>query len=73
MIYVQVNNSVRQVALYISSQEPDCKFIALKGEHSPYPQNATDWQQAKRISMIEGKLLELPESPNCEELLSLLL
>ncbi|WRX14329.1 NB-ARC - like 10 [Theobroma cacao] len=73
MIYVQVNNSVRQVALYISSQEPDCKFIALKREHSPYPQNATDWQQAKRISMIEGKLLELPESPNCEELLSLLL
>ncbi|KAK6283202.1 hypothetical protein POUND7_017027 [Theobroma cacao] len=70
MIYVQVNNSVRQVALYISSQEPDCKFIALKGEHSPYPQNATDWQQAKRISMIEGKLLELPESPNCEELLT---
>ncbi|KAK6240394.1 hypothetical protein SCA6_005783 [Theobroma cacao] len=73
MIYVQVNNSVRQVALYISSQEPDCKFIALKGEHSSYPQNITDWQEARRISMIEGKLHELPESPNCNKLLSLLL
>ncbi|XP_021287086.1 LOW QUALITY PROTEIN: disease resistance protein RPS2-like [Herrania umbratica] len=73
MIYVQVNNSVRQVALYISSQEPDCKFIALKGEHSSYPQNVTDWQEAKRIFMIEGKLHELPQNPNCNNLLSLLL
>ncbi|KAK6240402.1 hypothetical protein SCA6_005791 [Theobroma cacao] len=73
MVYVQLNNSVRQVALYISSQDPDCKFIAQKGETSPYTQSVKDWQQAKRISMIEGKLHNLPESPNCNKLFSLLL
>ncbi|XVF45959.1 hypothetical protein PTKIN_Ptkin02bG0249600 [Pterospermum kingtungense] len=69
MIYVQVNNSVRQVALYISSQDPDCKFITQKGE----TEKISDWQQAKRISMIDGKPHDLPKSPNCSKLLSLLL
>ncbi|XVE48521.1 hypothetical protein DITRI_Ditri01bG0008500 [Diplodiscus trichospermus] len=73
MIYVQVNNSVRQVALYISSQDPDCKLIVQKGETSLYTKNVTDWQQAKWISMIEGELHDLPKSPKCNKLLSLLL
>ncbi|KAK6261792.1 hypothetical protein QUC31_007608 [Theobroma cacao] len=73
MIYVQMNNSIRQVALYISSQDPDCKFLTGMTENSPDCLEENDWQQAKRISMIDKKLRDLPESPNCNMLLSLLL
>ncbi|XVE56737.1 hypothetical protein DITRI_Ditri04bG0034900 [Diplodiscus trichospermus] len=73
MIYVQMNNSIRQVALYISSQDPDCKFFTGVSENSPDCLEENDWQQAKRISMVDKKLRDLPESPSCSMLLSLLL
>ncbi|XWS47895.1 hypothetical protein CRYUN_Cryun13aG0025200 [Craigia yunnanensis] len=73
MIYVQMNNSIRQVALYLSSLDPDCKFLTGMSENSPDYLEENDWQQAKRISMIDKKLRDLPESPNCCMLLSLLL
>ncbi|OMO70008.1 Disease resistance protein [Corchorus olitorius] len=73
MIYVQMNNSIRQVALYISSQDPDCKFLTGMSDNSSDFLEENDWQEAKRISMIDKKLRELPESPNCSMLLSLLL
>ncbi|XP_022738606.1 probable disease resistance protein At1g12280 isoform X2 [Durio zibethinus] len=73
MIYVQMNNSIRQVALYIASQDPDCKFLTGMSENSPDCLEENDWEQAKRISMIDKQLRDLPESPNCIMLLSLLL
>ncbi|XVF49870.1 hypothetical protein PTKIN_Ptkin04bG0050700 [Pterospermum kingtungense] len=73
MIYVQMNNCIRQVALYISSQDPDCNFLTGESENSPDCLEENDWQQAKRISMIDKKLTELPDSPKCSMLLSLLL
>ncbi|KAK9000069.1 hypothetical protein V6N11_082203 [Hibiscus sabdariffa] len=73
MIYVSMNNSIRQVALYISSQDPDCKFFTGMSEDSPDCLEENDWQQSKRIAMIDKKLQDLPNSPNCSMLLSLLL
>ncbi|XVF49840.1 hypothetical protein PTKIN_Ptkin04bG0048500 [Pterospermum kingtungense] len=73
MIYVQMNNCIRQVALYISSEDPDCKFFIVESENSADFLEENDWQQAKRISIIDKKLRELPKSPNCGTLLSLLL
>ncbi|XP_039020213.1 disease resistance protein UNI-like [Hibiscus syriacus] len=73
MIYVSMNNSIRQVALYISSQDPDCKFFTGMSENSPDCLEENDWQQSKRIAMIDKKMQDLPNSPNCSMLLSLLL
>ncbi|XVE54633.1 hypothetical protein DITRI_Ditri03aG0097700 [Diplodiscus trichospermus] len=73
MIYVQMNNSIRQVALYISSQDPECKFLTGMSENSLDCLEDNNWKQAKRISMIDNKLRDLPESPDCSMLLSLLL
>ncbi|XP_012468847.2 disease resistance protein RPS2 [Gossypium raimondii] len=73
MIYVSMNNSIRQVALYISSQDPDCKFFTGMSEDSSDFLEENDWQQSKRIAMIDKKLRDLPDSPDCSTLLSLLL
>ncbi|GKU99888.1 hypothetical protein SLEP1_g12668 [Rubroshorea leprosula] len=74
MEHVQVNNVVRQVALHISSEDLDNKFlIGDQTETSPIPQRVSDWEQATRIFMIDAKLEDLPNFPRCNKLLSLLL
>ncbi|GLT45833.1 hypothetical protein SLA2020_196370 [Shorea laevis] len=74
MEHVQVNNVVRQVALHISSEDHDYKFlVGDQTETSPASQKASDWEQATRIFMIDAKLKDLPNFPRCSMLLSLLL
>ncbi|KAE8672315.1 Detected protein of unknown function [Hibiscus syriacus] len=71
MIYASMNNNIRQVVLYISSQDPDCKFFTRMSEDSPDCLEENDWQQSKRIAMINKKMQDLPNSPNYSMLLSL--
>ncbi|XAR49323.1 hypothetical protein NMG60_11032492 [Bertholletia excelsa] len=73
MINVRMNKCIRQVALYISSQEPTCKILVKTNENLQEPPNEEDWQQADRISLIKNNLHCLPEYPNCSMLLTLLL
>ncbi|KAJ7946535.1 Disease resistance protein [Quillaja saponaria] len=76
MIYVRMNNCIRQLALHISSEDPECNFYVTSREDSSEFNNSVSLQQAKRISMIDHNKLceissEIQENPN--KLLTLLL
>ncbi|GKV52408.1 hypothetical protein SLEP1_g58992 [Rubroshorea leprosula] len=73
MEHVHVSNMVRQVAFHISSEENDCKFLIGETKTSTASLEVNDWEQAKRIFMIDTKLDHLPNTPRCSMLLSLLL
>ncbi|KAK7399713.1 hypothetical protein VNO78_10902 [Psophocarpus tetragonolobus] len=71
MIYVNMNHCTRQLALHISSKDPECSFYLQDGEESENISDSRTWQQARWVSM--RKLLDLPTSQNCSMILTLLL
>ncbi|KAJ7967959.1 Disease resistance protein [Quillaja saponaria] len=73
MIYVKMNNCIRQLALHISSEDPDCNFYVKTNEESEESTNLVTWQHANRASMIDSEVCDLPEKQNCNMLLTLLL
>ncbi|RDX61307.1 Disease resistance protein, partial [Mucuna pruriens] len=71
MIYVKMNDCMRQLALHISSKDPECSFYLQDGEESENLLNSRVWQQARWVSMRQQ--LDLPTSQDCSKILTLLL
>ncbi|KAJ7946543.1 Disease resistance protein [Quillaja saponaria] len=76
MMYIRMNSCIRQLALHISSEDPECNFFVTTREDSSEFNNSISLQQAKRISMIDhNKLCEISSEiqENLNKLLTLLL
>ncbi|QCD84549.1 disease resistance protein At4g27190-like [Vigna unguiculata] len=71
MIYVNMNHCMRQLALHISSKDPECSFYLQDGEESENLSNSRAWQQARWVSM--GQVHDLRTSQDCSTILTLLL
>ncbi|TKY60118.1 Disease resistance protein [Spatholobus suberectus] len=73
MIYVSMNDCMRQLALHISSKDPECSFYLEDGEESENLSSSRAWQQPRWVSMVRRKLFNLPTSQDCSMILTLLL
>ena len=71
MIYVNMNHCMRQLALHISSKDPECSFYLQDGEESENLSNSKAWQQSRWVSMRQ--LLDLPTRQDRSMVLTLLL
>ncbi|XP_020216037.1 disease resistance protein RFL1 [Cajanus cajan] len=71
MIYVNMNDCMRQLALHICSKDPECSFYLQDGEEYENLSNSRAWQQARWVSMRQ--LIDLPTSQDCSMILTLLL
>ena len=71
--YVKLSKMVRGLAIMISSQTTDSRFL-LKPHHGlKEPPQGQEWKQASRISLIDNHLVSLPENLDCGNLLTLFL
>ncbi|KAK9286264.1 hypothetical protein L1049_014652 [Liquidambar formosana] len=74
MKHIRMNKVLRDMALRISLQRKDSKFLVRDvHEKSEQPPDEKEWVQANRISLVDDKLRRLPEAPGCNNLLTLLL
>ncbi|CAA6674419.1 unnamed protein product [Spirodela intermedia] len=75
-ILVKLHDTVREMALWITSGEGDERgnvFLVNSGEqlrHVPTPER---WTEARRISLMHNEIRLLPEEPRCPNLQTLLL
>lgn len=70
--YVTMHKCIRQVALYISSDDPKCKLL-VKTNILQMPLDAECWSEKNWISLVENKVNKLPDYPNCGLLSTLFL
>ncbi|CAA6672459.1 unnamed protein product [Spirodela intermedia] len=74
--FVKLHDTVREMALWITSGEGDERgnvFLVNSGEqlrHVPTPER---WTEARRISLMYNEIRLLPEEPRCPNLQTLLL
>ncbi|XP_057415822.1 disease resistance protein At4g27190-like [Lotus japonicus] len=73
MTYVKMNDCMRQLALFISSKDPECSFYLQEREETENVSNSRAWQQVKWVSMIDRKMLDLPANQDFSMVLTLLL
>ncbi|KAJ9687687.1 hypothetical protein PVL29_016248 [Vitis rotundifolia] len=70
---VKMNNLFRKMALRISSQSTNSKFLVKPLEELEDSPTKEEWEHASRISLMKSRLSTLPETLNCSRLLTLLL
>ncbi|XP_034702361.1 disease resistance protein RPS2-like isoform X2 [Vitis riparia] len=70
---VKMNNLFRKMALRISSQSTNSKFLVKLPEGLEDSPKKEEWEQASRISLMKSRLRTLPKTLNCSRLLTLLL
>ena len=70
---VKMNKVLREMALKILSETEHLRFLAKPREGLHEPPNPEEWQQASRISLMDNELHSLPETPDCRDLVTLLL
>ncbi|KAL6311914.1 hypothetical protein AAG906_025844 [Vitis piasezkii] len=70
---VKMNKVLREMALKISQQREDSKFLAKPREGLKEPPNPEEWKQVYRISLMDNELHSLPEALDCCDLVTLLL
>ncbi|KAK7359136.1 hypothetical protein VNO77_01083 [Canavalia gladiata] len=73
MIYVSMNDCMRQLALHISSRDPECSFYLQDGDESENLPSSRVWQQARWVSMNHRIPHDLPATQDCSMILTLLL
>ncbi|KAI8027207.1 Disease resistance protein RPS2, partial [Camellia lanceoleosa] len=66
--YVMMHKCIRQVLLYILSDDPNYKLLVQQT-----PPDAKCWSEKIWISLIENKFDKLPDCPNCGSLSTLFL
>ncbi|GMP39468.1 hypothetical protein CsSME_00010288 [Camellia sinensis var. sinensis] len=66
--YVMMHKCIRQVLLYILSDDPNYKLLVQQT-----PPDAKCWREKIWISLIENKFDKLPDCPNCGSLSTLFL
>lgn len=70
---VKINKMLRDLALAISSETAPSKFLLKPRRGLKEPPTAKEWEQASHISLMDNQLTSLPESLDCNDLLTLFL
>ena len=73
MLYVTINDCMKQLALHFSSKYPESTSYVLTREKLDEAQESLSWQNARWVSMIDINLRDLPTNQDCSMLLALLL
>jgi disease resistance protein RPS2 len=73
MNHVRMNKLLQNMALKISFESKNFKILVKTREGLQEHPNAKEWQQVNRISLMDYKLGNLPELPDCKYLSTLLL
>ncbi|KAI4297420.1 hypothetical protein L6164_037312 [Bauhinia variegata] len=60
-IYVRMHDCIRQLALHISSKSPDCHTYVMTSENSMQLDNSKVVKNSRWVSMIDNKLINLPD------------
>lgn len=71
--HIRMNKVIRDMALHISAQSAGRKYLVKTREGLKEAPNEKEWESSNGVSLMENALCELPNSPNCENLSSLLL
>ncbi|KAF7851179.1 hypothetical protein BT93_L4364 [Corymbia citriodora subsp. variegata] len=71
--HVRMNKVLRNMALKISSEGKNSKFMVKACEGLKEAPNEEDWKMANRISLMDNQLCTLPETVDCTSLLTLML
>ncbi|XAR49325.1 hypothetical protein NMG60_11032494 [Bertholletia excelsa] len=71
--HVVMHKCMRQVALYISQNEPDCKYLVKTNKGSGEAPKLESWIDKNAVSLGDNKFDQLPEAPNCSILSTLFL
>jgi disease resistance protein RPS2 len=71
--HVTMHKFIRQVALYISEDNPECKHLVETNKEIREPLDDESWSEKNRISLGDNDLDRLPDSPNCSMLSTLFL
>ncbi|KAG5525747.1 hypothetical protein RHGRI_032137 [Rhododendron griersonianum] len=71
--HVTMHKFIRQVALYISEDHPECRHLVETNKELTEPPDEESWSDKNRISLGDNKLDRLPDSPNCSMLSTLFL
>ncbi|KAL5757497.1 hypothetical protein ACOSP7_020108 [Xanthoceras sorbifolium] len=71
---VKMHDVIRDMALWIACEvEEQEKFLVRSGAGLTRAPEVGEWENVKRISLIENKIENLIETPNCPQLLTLFL
>uniref|UniRef100_A0A0D9W757 Uncharacterized protein n=1 Tax=Leersia perrieri TaxID=77586 RepID=A0A0D9W757_9ORYZ len=68
---VKLHNIIRHLGLYLVSA--DKSFVVKAGMALDNAPPATEWKEARRISIMSNNITELPFSPKCRNLTTLLI
>ncbi|XP_058106914.1 uncharacterized protein LOC131250647 [Magnolia sinica] len=72
--FIRVHDVLRDMALRLTSTKgKECRFLARAGVGMEEPPIEDEWKEAKRISLMNNRLLGLLEKPECSMLSALLL
>ncbi|RWR83820.1 putative disease resistance protein [Cinnamomum micranthum f. kanehirae] len=71
---IQMHDVIRDLALRItSSKGSGHRFLVRANKDIKDPPEAEEWKNIERMSLMQNKIGNLPESPNCPTLLTLFL
>ena len=65
-----MNKCIRHVALYISSDDLECKQL-VNSSGLRMPPHAKCWSDMSRISLVDNEFDMLPDCPSCGSLYTL--
>ncbi|KAH7834044.1 hypothetical protein Vadar_012171 [Vaccinium darrowii] len=71
--HVTMHKFIRQVALYISEDNPSCNHLVKTNKRLRESPDEKTWRKKRRISLGDNELDQLPQSPNCSILTTLFL
>ncbi|XP_057466098.1 probable disease resistance protein At1g61300 isoform X2 [Actinidia eriantha] len=71
--HVTMHKFIRQVALYICEDDPECKYLVTTSRELKDLPDVEYWSEMKWISLVDNELDQLPDSPNCRMLSTLFL
>ncbi|KAL7205722.1 hypothetical protein ACSBR2_018614 [Camellia fascicularis] len=71
--HITMHKFIRQVALYIAEDDPECKYLVQTNRSLREAPDVKSWSDKNRISLGDNELVWLPDSPCCTLLSTLFL
>ncbi|CAL5329792.1 unnamed protein product [Camellia sinensis] len=71
--HVTMHKFMRQVALYIAEDDPECKYLVQTNRSLREVPDVKSWSDINRFSLGDNELVWLPDSPCCTMLSTLFL
>ncbi|KAI9160636.1 hypothetical protein LWI28_010188 [Acer negundo] len=71
--FVRMHDVIRDMALWIACEVEEEKFLVRSGIGLTRAPEIREWENVKRMSLMNNKIENLSETPNCPDLLTLFL